>query len=718
MAKKWSEVIKNPEYLKLSIEDQKFAQEQYFREVVQPQVSEEDIPAAREQFFTHISKPELPPEVMSDAANFHQLSFEEQTKIIGKESPFKSTDVSTITGRPTAELDQFPDYMKVGDIAADAAPPVVAIVGGILGLPVGGPAGGVAGAGLGGMTGETIKQAWYESTGRGETAENMSEYLSRIGKSGLEEMAWESVGLVASIPFRMVRGLGRAGKKTLEQYKNLGDIPPLTIGESLEQGTFKRRIVETIETLGTLGKHNINKARKAEIVGDAVKARLHKGIERNEELGSILYKIINDEDTAWKELNASNYARVEGRLINHAKESGKSLEFISTKQLKKTAQGILHTAEQAGVGGEVVTELKRIIDMKDFIAFDVAKLRWGAMYSTADTTLKKQLRRMGDSFKDGVGKQLKGIDKDIYSNWKTADKVYKEGKELFDEKIIKEIMHGISNDDLYKYLIQPNNADNINRIKKLMSGEVSEKTRSMFTSNWKKLQIVAHNKLIENATDVEGVLGGKRLKTGIKKMGSTFDAVFDPKDVSTATLNIKTGMEDLADYLTKLETRSGKVTLTSLLVTAPFVGAAGYGLVSEDEPITGLILKGGAVVATAATFAALSRTKTGLKILKEFARTPVTSVEKGVALTLRANRFLERREKREAWLEQREEKRTSERKETVQPEQPITKRPIDFLRGILPTQHPKTKPIINQTVGGTRASLGGNNDFLTQLLLS
>lgn len=55
MAKKWSEVVKTPEYQKLSEGERVNAQIQYFREVIAPQVPEQERMAVRNQFFSEFS---------------------------------------------------------------------------------------------------------------------------------------------------------------------------------------------------------------------------------------------------------------------------------------------------------------------------------------------------------------------------------------------------------------------------------------------------------------------------------------------------------------------------------------------------------------------------------------------------------------------------------------------------------------------------------------
>ncbi|EHY6648639.1 hypothetical protein K4M64_004537 [Salmonella enterica] len=51
MAKKWSEVTSSPEYQNLSDSDKAAAQDQYFNDVVKPQLSPDDVQVARDQFY-------------------------------------------------------------------------------------------------------------------------------------------------------------------------------------------------------------------------------------------------------------------------------------------------------------------------------------------------------------------------------------------------------------------------------------------------------------------------------------------------------------------------------------------------------------------------------------------------------------------------------------------------------------------------------------------
>ncbi|MGK5722475.1 hypothetical protein ACSNKL_20290, partial [Proteus mirabilis] len=61
MAKPWKEVIASPQYQSLSSEQKAEAQEQYFNDVVAPNVGN-DIDNARQQFYTAYPLPQSQPE--------------------------------------------------------------------------------------------------------------------------------------------------------------------------------------------------------------------------------------------------------------------------------------------------------------------------------------------------------------------------------------------------------------------------------------------------------------------------------------------------------------------------------------------------------------------------------------------------------------------------------------------------------------------------------
>lgn len=77
MAKKWAEVVKNPAYQKLSPESKEAARNQYFDEVVVPQISPDQIDAARRQFDSQTGSAE-----QKTKSNYDEVN--EETSGLGK----------------------------------------------------------------------------------------------------------------------------------------------------------------------------------------------------------------------------------------------------------------------------------------------------------------------------------------------------------------------------------------------------------------------------------------------------------------------------------------------------------------------------------------------------------------------------------------------------------------------------------------------------------
>ena len=97
MAKKWTEVIASDNFKALSPEQQSAAQEQYFSQVVTPQLSGDQVEAARSQFFTQypstVSKPEPTPEPTPTPAAVTQqgVTADAQPDPIQQSTPASST---------------------------------------------------------------------------------------------------------------------------------------------------------------------------------------------------------------------------------------------------------------------------------------------------------------------------------------------------------------------------------------------------------------------------------------------------------------------------------------------------------------------------------------------------------------------------------------------------------------------------------------------------
>lgn len=140
MAKKWAEVVKSEGYQKLPDAEKTAAQEQYFSQIVAPNVPEEDIGIAREQFFTYASSltpkskgpttfappvAEAPKNVgtPADSYGFMGENIEPEAAFVKPRSVMTGVEQTTATPKQARNLPVKPEVLRAFEARYDAATP-------------------------------------------------------------------------------------------------------------------------------------------------------------------------------------------------------------------------------------------------------------------------------------------------------------------------------------------------------------------------------------------------------------------------------------------------------------------------------------------------------------------------------------------------------------------------------------------------------------------
>lgn len=311
---------------------------------------------------------------------------------------------------------------------------------------------------LGGMGGKGYQQL-YQMNKPGAKPQTLSELYTDQLLAGLEEGASEVVGfgiakgLGKSARFLSKSPMGRAIKSRLIDpgaKKAAALLRKYNIGITLAQ-TTQNRIIDLMESISEgsiagggylqrLKTVRIPQAILKEV--DSISGRFTTALGKlsREEIGDIIFDALTKENTTFKHASKSLYKQVD-KLI---KRSGK-VGLVNIKALQKFSKSRLQSKVNILRSQTGDTLLESIMALPENITFKQAtSLRSSlltyarTMSSTKDVALgaTKQLAKLADNAIEKTGKNLSG---DALTMWRFANKFHREGKELFNEKLIKDL---------------------------------------------------------------------------------------------------------------------------------------------------------------------------------------------------------------------------------------------------------------------------------------
>lgn len=393
--------------------------------------------------------------------------------------------------------------------------------------------GAVLGAGVGGAGGKGYQQ-YYRMTRPGAKAQPLSELYTEQIIAGIEEGAAELVGR------GVAKGIGVAGRAVGRKIVSPGAkaaaelLRKSKLGITLAQATDNRTIdlLESIAEGSLIGGGKLQKL-KTLLIPKAIKKAVSSlsddfaaiaGKLTPEEAGELLLDTLNRKNTAFKRASRSIYKQVD-KLI---KKSGQTGEIVNVSALKKFAQNRLKSKVNVLRSTTGDTLLESILALPDNVTFKQASSLRSAlltqartMSATKDVALgaTKQLAKLTDSAIENAGKQLSG---DAFDMWRFANKFHREGKEIFNSKLIKGLGKALADnpEKAVSQIFQKGASKQI----VLLKNTVDEPT-------WNVLRHGYIEKILNQAKNADGVLQGKKFLNSLDN--DVLRAAFNPEEIAS-----------------------------------------------------------------------------------------------------------------------------------------------------------------------------------------
>ena len=312
-------------------------------------------------------------------------------------------------------------------------------------------AGGAAlGALLGGAGGKGFQQV-FKMNQPGAKFQTLSELYTEQLIAGLEEAGSELAGRgLAKGIGAIARPIGRriispGAREAAKLLRKSG------LGITLAQATDNRVIdlFESIAEGSILGGGRLQKLKTIRIPAAITKAvgglsddfAKATGRLSQEEVGELLLDTINKKNTAFKRASRAIYSQVD----NLIKRTGATGDIVDVTSLKKFAQNRLQAKVKVLRSATGDTLLDSIVNLPDRITFKQASSLRSALLTqarnmtvTKDVALgiTKQLAKISDGAIDKAGRQLAP---EALAMKRFADKFHRQGKEVFNSKIIKNL---------------------------------------------------------------------------------------------------------------------------------------------------------------------------------------------------------------------------------------------------------------------------------------
>lgn len=210
-------------------------------------------------------------------------------------------------------------------------------------------------------------------------------------------------------------------------------------------------------------------------------------------------------------------------LYNSAEELGRGAE-ISMVGLKEFARPLAKISENiGGIGGTASGDnlIQAILNMPDNVEYPVAKELRSRLLSVVDefSIANKKAPAIGKAKKltslidEATEKGLSQYNPKALETWREANKVYREGSEVFDNKFIRRLVKSADPDfggqpeTIAKAIFKPGAVSNIKRAKEALGG--------LDSSSWRNMQSYYTQSLFSKSTNKSGILLGTDLEANL-----------------------------------------------------------------------------------------------------------------------------------------------------------------------------------------------------------
>ncbi len=477
-------------------------------------------------------------------------------------------------------------------------------------------AAGVGGAFIGGMAGIGAEQT-FRMNRPGAKSMTLKELYTEQLIGGVEEAGSElagrglakGIGVGARAIGRKIVAPGAKAAAQLLRKSGLG----ITLAQATDNRLFD--LMESIAEGSLVGGGGLQKL-KTLLIPKAIKKAtgdlsdsFARAVGRSmspEEVGDIVFDTLNKKNTAFRRASKAIYKQVD----NLVKRSGQTGDIVDVAPLKKFAEGKLSSKVNVLRSTTGDTLLESIIAMPDRITFKQASGLRSALLTQARTMsvtkdvalgATKQLSKLADGAIEKSGKQLSG---DAFDMWRFANKFHREGKEVFNSKLIKSLGKTLA--DNPEKAVQRVFQKGASKQIRLLKDTVDEPT-------WNTLKHGYIESVLGRAKDADGVLRGKSFLNALDD--DILKAAFNPSEV--------TQIKELGKAVELLQRPAAAFGATGKLVVAIGQASALGDIVSGR----GFLTRPGqaTILFTPVGFARIATSKKWSKLLIEGMKDPIKS---------------------------------------------------------------------------------------------
>jgi hypothetical protein len=459
-----------------------------------------------------------------------------------------ATPISPQPDQPTINLGETSIFEKplespfsIQDITATGG----GIVGGAAGLATGGPlgafAGGVGGAALGGAFGESLEQIIAQIMGDPNAPQSSKEAAKRIGIEAAFEGALEAGGFgVAAGAQKVLRPFGGVLKtgaaEAIEAFKEVGGrFTPAQLSDN--------PLVQSFENVaeGSLfgAKKLIGFKQQQQEILDGMILTLRESLgtpQGRDTIGEMAGDVISENSRLFRTQADVLYGQVD-RLTQDA--------VVDFRGMKRLADSLRKDATLAGtLGGasDALRLLDEVAKFDDFVSFKQAQaIRSGLLdekrgLSTVRNKafgVASQLAKGADDVIQKGGGRLEG---DALKKWREANKFWKSGKEVFDDRYIKALSR-LDPEQVGRSVFANARPTRVRKLKRILDAKSFKDARAGWLSD------------ALNKSFTEGDFVGKAFKRQVESLGKeSYELMFSPLE--------RKSIDNIMNVATTLQRRS------------------------------------------------------------------------------------------------------------------------------------------------------------------
>ena len=304
----------------------------------------------------------------------------------------------------------------------------------------------------------------------------------------------------------------------------------------------KHKIIDTLENIADsaiIGSTKINRTREDAInIATDNLTNFVSGLTKTADddiVSAVVKEVLEEGDTAWRVSTDSAYKAIDASIVKNAQKiknlfyagkgqvvptnvNVKDLKFVNIKSFKKLAESM----KGLDVLDPRRTQLiNKILKLDDNVSFALASnlrselIEQGGAYLTKGTTTSKKLKgtakTLAGSLDNSMETAARNLDEETLGVWRTANKLYKDGSKVWNDKFIIQLTKA-DPDDVFNLVIKGAKPKRIEKLRKLiLSSEDGKKT-------WDNVQGEFYKRILSNSLEKE-VYSGKKIVDSIKKFG-------------------------------------------------------------------------------------------------------------------------------------------------------------------------------------------------------